>query len=49
MQDHPSESFVARFESLAGTSTKRRVDLDCASWTFFSRSSSGCSHCRSRW
>ena len=28
MQDHPSESFVARFESLAGTSTKRRVDLE---------------------
>ena len=28
MQDQPSESFVARFESLAGTSTKRRVDLE---------------------
>src|SRR6266511_3972691 len=28
MQDHPSESFVARFEALAGTSTKRRVDLE---------------------
>ena len=28
MQDRPSESFVARFESLAGTSTKRRVDLE---------------------
>jgi lipopolysaccharide/colanic/teichoic acid biosynthesis glycosyltransferase len=28
MQEHPSESFVARFESLAGTSTKRRVDLE---------------------
>ena len=28
MQQHPSESFVARFESLAGTSTKRRVDLE---------------------
>jgi lipopolysaccharide/colanic/teichoic acid biosynthesis glycosyltransferase len=28
MQDHPSKSFVARFESLAGTSTKRRVDLE---------------------
>jgi lipopolysaccharide/colanic/teichoic acid biosynthesis glycosyltransferase len=26
MQQHPSESFVARFESLAGTSTKRRAD-----------------------
>ena len=24
----PSESFVARFEALAGTSTKRRVDLE---------------------
>src|SRR6266536_3924728 len=28
MQHHPSESFVARFEALAGTSTKRRVDLE---------------------
>src|SRR6266545_1702584 len=28
MQDQPSKSFVARFESLAGTSTKRRVDLE---------------------
>jgi lipopolysaccharide/colanic/teichoic acid biosynthesis glycosyltransferase len=28
MQHHPSESFVARFESLAGTSTKRHVDLE---------------------
>jgi lipopolysaccharide/colanic/teichoic acid biosynthesis glycosyltransferase len=28
MQEHPSKSFVARFESLAGTSTKRRVDLE---------------------
>src|SRR5215213_5716130 len=28
MQQHPSESFVARFESLAGTSTKRHVDLE---------------------
>src|SRR5881275_785542 len=28
MQDHPSESFVARFEVLAGTSAKRRVDLE---------------------
>jgi lipopolysaccharide/colanic/teichoic acid biosynthesis glycosyltransferase len=28
MQHHPSESFVARFESLAGTSTKRRVDVE---------------------
>jgi lipopolysaccharide/colanic/teichoic acid biosynthesis glycosyltransferase len=28
MQHHPSESFVARFESLAGTSAKRRVDLE---------------------
>jgi lipopolysaccharide/colanic/teichoic acid biosynthesis glycosyltransferase len=28
MQNHPSESFVARFEALAGTSTKRRVDLE---------------------
>ena len=24
----PSESFVARFEALAGTSTKRRVDVE---------------------
>ena len=28
MQDQPSKSFVARFEALAGTSTKRRVDLE---------------------
>src|SRR5205809_388032 len=28
MQHHPSQSFVARFESLAGTSTKRRADLE---------------------
>jgi lipopolysaccharide/colanic/teichoic acid biosynthesis glycosyltransferase len=28
MQQHPSESFVARFEALAGTSTKRRADLE---------------------
>src|SRR6266545_3377175 len=28
MQHHPSESFVTRFESLAGTSTKRHVDLE---------------------
>src|SRR5262249_14807104 len=28
MQHNLSESFVARFESLAGTSTKRRVDLE---------------------
>jgi lipopolysaccharide/colanic/teichoic acid biosynthesis glycosyltransferase len=28
MQHHPSESFVARYEALAGTSTKRRVDLE---------------------
>ena len=28
MQDHPSKSFVARFRALAGTSTKRRVDLE---------------------
>src|SRR6266536_2195575 len=28
MQHHPSKSFVARFEALAGTSTKRRVDLE---------------------
>ena len=28
MQHHPSESFVARFEALAGTSTKRRVDVE---------------------
>jgi lipopolysaccharide/colanic/teichoic acid biosynthesis glycosyltransferase len=28
MQHHPSESFVARFEALAGSSTKRRVDLE---------------------
>jgi lipopolysaccharide/colanic/teichoic acid biosynthesis glycosyltransferase len=27
-QTRPSESFVARFEALAGTSTKRRVDLE---------------------
>src|SRR5436190_21709810 len=28
MQQHPSQSFVARFEALAGTSTKRRADLE---------------------
>jgi lipopolysaccharide/colanic/teichoic acid biosynthesis glycosyltransferase len=28
MQEHPSKSFVARFQALAGTSTKRRVDLE---------------------
>jgi lipopolysaccharide/colanic/teichoic acid biosynthesis glycosyltransferase len=28
MQEHPSKSFVARFHALAGTSTKRRVDLE---------------------
>jgi lipopolysaccharide/colanic/teichoic acid biosynthesis glycosyltransferase len=28
MQQHPSESFVARFEALAGTSTKRRADQE---------------------
>src|SRR5919198_4173277 len=28
MQHHPSESFVARFESLAGTSAKRFVDIE---------------------
>ena len=28
MQKRPSESFVARFEALAGTSAKRRVDLE---------------------
>jgi lipopolysaccharide/colanic/teichoic acid biosynthesis glycosyltransferase len=28
MQDNPTESFVARFETLAGTSAKRRVDLE---------------------
>jgi len=28
MQHPPSESFVARFEALAGTSTKRRVDVE---------------------
>src|SRR3954468_10697689 len=28
MQDHPSKSFVARFETLAGTSAKRRVDIE---------------------
>jgi len=28
MQQHPSKSFVARFEALAGTSTKRRADQE---------------------
>ena len=28
MQKRPTESFVARFEALAGTSAKRRVDLE---------------------
>jgi lipopolysaccharide/colanic/teichoic acid biosynthesis glycosyltransferase len=28
MQDQPPKSFVARFEALSGTSTKRRVDLE---------------------
>jgi lipopolysaccharide/colanic/teichoic acid biosynthesis glycosyltransferase len=28
MQHHTSESFVARFQSLAGTSTKRHVDVE---------------------
>jgi lipopolysaccharide/colanic/teichoic acid biosynthesis glycosyltransferase len=35
MQEHPSESFVARFEALAGTSAKRHVDIEIRFLDFF--------------
>src|ERR1051326_3468853 len=34
MQSSPSESFAARFEALAGTSAKRRVDLELRALDF---------------